>query len=106
MEKRWSARPTSPHSIVFFSAFTSSPGRLFLRFEVKRCRVHTVAQPGRPGTIRKYMAQMRIAARTARLGASHAVTGVGVFGDVLAVGGGKKTRPTRARIELCFRTKQ
>src|SRR5882762_7813770 len=49
---------------------------------------------------------MRIATRTARLGASHAITGVGVFADVLAVGCGKETRPSGSRIKFCFRAKE
>src|SRR4029077_12100504 len=79
---------------------------LLLRREVERRRVHAVAQPGGPGTIRKNVAQMRIAAGTARLGASHAITGVGMFADVLAVGGGKEARPSGSRIEFCFRAKE
>src|SRR5271169_4689957 len=49
---------------------------------------------------------MRIALGTAGLGASHAVAAVGVFRDVLAVGGGVETRPSGSRIKFCFRTKQ
>src|ERR1019366_5066908 len=49
---------------------------------------------------------MRIALRTARLGASHAIAGVGVLNDVVAVGGGKEARPSGSRIKLGFRTKK
>src|SRR5450759_621239 len=49
---------------------------------------------------------MRIAAGAARLGASHAITAVGVFADVLAVGGGIEARPSGPRIKLCFRAKK
>src|SRR5882762_1281006 len=49
---------------------------------------------------------MGIAARTARLGASHAITGIGMFADVLAVGGGKEARPSRSRIKFCIRAKK
>src|ERR1019366_1066009 len=49
---------------------------------------------------------MRIALRTARLGASHAIAGVGVLRDVVAVGGGIETRPSGSRIKLGFRTKK
>src|SRR5271168_5035831 len=49
---------------------------------------------------------MRIATRTPRLCAGHAVTGVRVLRDVLAISGGKKTRPSRARIKLRIRAKQ
>src|SRR6266481_3176560 len=79
---------------------------LLLRLEVERRRVHAVAQPGRPGTIRKHVAQMRIAAGTSCLGASHAMTGVGMLADVLAVGCGKETRPSGSRIKFCFRAKK
>ena len=79
---------------------------LLLRLEVERRRVHAVAQSGRPRAIRKHVAQMRIALGAARLGARHAITGVGVLRDVLAVGGGKEARPSGSRIKLCFRAKQ
>src|ERR1035437_9714701 len=49
---------------------------------------------------------MRIALRTARLGASHAIAGVGVFVDVFAVGGGIEARPSGSRSKLGFRTKK
>src|SRR5450759_47672 len=49
---------------------------------------------------------MRIALRTARLGASHAIAGVGVLTDVVAVGGGIEARPSGSRIKLGFRTKK
>src|SRR5258708_5701879 len=49
---------------------------------------------------------MRIAAGTARLGASHAMTGVGVFTDVLTVGGGEEAWPSGSRIKFCFRAKK
>src|SRR5208282_735922 len=50
--------------------------------------------------------QMRIAARATRLRASHAIAGVGLFADVLAVGGGEEAWPSGSRIKLCFRAKQ
>src|SRR5258708_19774617 len=49
---------------------------------------------------------MRIAAGTVRRGPSHAITGVGVFADVLAVGGGKEAWPSGSRIKFCFRAKK
>src|SRR5260370_36023100 len=49
---------------------------------------------------------MRIAFGAARLGARHAVTGVGVFRYVLAVGGGVEARPSGSRIKFCFRAKE
>src|ERR1700737_2005032 len=49
---------------------------------------------------------MCIAAGGTRLGASHAIAGVGMLADVLAVGGGKETRPSRSRIKFCFRAKE
>src|ERR1700674_2609744 len=49
---------------------------------------------------------MRIATGATRLGASHAITCVGVFADVLAVGGGKEARPSGSRIKFCFGAKE
>ena len=43
---------------------------------------------------------MRVAAGAARLGAGHAVAGIGVLGNVLTVGGGEETWPSGPRIEL------
>src|SRR6266446_915488 len=99
-ESRPSSRAGTPGA-PSFSFFC-----LLLRLEIEGCRVHAVAQPGRPRTIRKNVAQMRIAAGTARLRARHAITGVGVFGDVLTVGGGIEARPSGSRIKFCFRAKQ
>src|SRR6202795_5257485 len=90
----------------FFFCLIACWVRLLLRFEVERRRVHAVAQPGRPGTIRKHVAQMRIAAGATRLGASHAIAGVGMYADVLAVGGGEEARPSVSRIKFCFRAKK
>src|ERR1700730_13281764 len=49
---------------------------------------------------------MRIAAGATRLGGSHAIAGVGMFADVLAVGGGEEARPSGSRIKFCFRAKK
>src|ERR1700732_4113774 len=49
---------------------------------------------------------MRSAAGATRLGAIHAIAGVGVFADVLAVGGGEEARPSGSRIKFCFRAKE
>src|ERR1019366_7250611 len=49
---------------------------------------------------------MGIARGTARFGASHAMAGVGVFRDVLAVGGSEEARPSGSSIKFCFRTKK
>src|SRR5271157_6273101 len=49
---------------------------------------------------------MGVAAGATRFGAGHAVAAVGVFADVLAVGGGVETRPSGARIEFRFRAKK
>src|SRR5208282_716745 len=91
----------TPGAIVFFVLDV-----LLLRLEVEGRRVHAVAQPGRPRTIRKHVPQMRIAAGTARLRSSHTITGVGDFLDVLAIGGGIETRPPGSRIKFRFRAKK
>src|SRR5580698_7503602 len=49
---------------------------------------------------------MRIATRAPRFGAGHAITGVGVLRNVLAVSGGKEARPSGPRIKLRIRAKQ
>src|SRR6266404_3725201 len=107
MERR-APRPSG--TMVGRARTPGAPSFLFsgslLRLEVERRRVHAVAQPSGPGTIRKHVSQMRIAAGTARLGASHAITGVSVFADVLAVGGGKEARPSGSRIKFRLRAKE
>src|ERR1700690_1098561 len=80
--------------------------RLLLRLEVEGCRVHAVAQSRRPWTIGKHVAQMGIAAGATGLRTAHAITGVGVLRDVLAVGGSAEARPSGPRIKFCLRTKQ
>src|SRR5579859_7605658 len=91
------ARP----SIVFFLWKC-----LLLRLEVERSRVHAIAQSGRAGSIGKDMAEVGIAAGAAYLDARHAITCVGMFGDVLAVGGGEETRPAGSGIKFSFRAEQ
>src|ERR1700687_3513098 len=49
---------------------------------------------------------MRIAAGATRLGAAHAIAGIGVFRNILAVGGGVEARPPCSQIKLRVRAKK
>src|SRR5579862_1165873 len=49
---------------------------------------------------------MRVATGATRLGAGHAIAGVGVFGNVFTVGGGEETWPSGPRIKLRIGSEQ
>src|ERR1700756_513669 len=49
---------------------------------------------------------MRIAAGATSLGAAHAIAGIGVFRNILAVGSGVEARPPGSRIKFRVRSKK
>src|SRR5690606_18657287 len=71
---------------------------LFRLVEVYRRRIDAIAQPRRPRSIGKDVAEMALAPCAAHLGTNHAVAGIAMLGDHRRVGGGGEARPAAARI--------
>jgi hypothetical protein len=66
--------------------------------EGERLRVDTVAKPGRPWAVSKYVAEVTIAASAQDLRAPHAIADVRVFDDVLFGDGLKEAWPAGALV--------
>src|SRR5262249_44468772 len=76
------------------------------RDEAQRRRVDAVAKPGRCGTIREDVAQVRVRILGAYLGAVHEQPAVVPLDDVLLVERPREARPPGARVELVERAEE
>src|SRR5882757_2169666 len=75
---------------------------LFLGFEIQRCGVHAIAQPGRFRAVRKDVTEMGVTVSTAGFGAGHAIGAVGVLAHIFFVARSKEAGPAGTGFEFGF----
>src|SRR5262245_12113842 len=82
------------------------PGALLLLLELEGGGIDAVAQPRRPGAVRKHVAEMGVAVAAVRFRAGHPVAAVLFHGDIFLLRRLPEAGPAAAGLELVIGAEQ